>query len=256
MKNLKTILIVLFITISFKSFSQDIIIKNDKTELKVKVLELTDDVIKYRKFEMLDGPIYSIKKPDVFMIIYKNGTKEYIENKKKEPESNLINNGYNNNSPSNIENNGKVLTEVKPKEMVQEKKGKFYSAFSIDDKFHDLDINFLFRLKDDFFVGLSVSGNYDVAGYNSLYPYLSYKLPYNENFNLWSSLGYKHTIFKSYDTVLSVYPYSLYTVPTKTIGDFSWQIGVDYFFLPNESIGITVYSYELESFFFGLIHKW
>ncbi len=256
MKNLKTILIVLFITISFKSFSQDIIIKNDKTELKVKVLELTDDVIKYRKFEMLDGPIYSIKKLDVFMIIYKNGTKEYIENKQKEVENIPINPSNNSISPSNIQNNTKVVYEVKPKEMVQEKKGKFYSALAIDDRFHDLDINFIFRLKDNFFVGLSVSGNYDEAGYNSLYPYLSYKLPVSENFNLWSSLGYKHTIFKSYDTVLSVYPYSSYTVPTTTIGDFSWQIGVDYFFLPDESLGITVYSYELESFFFGLIYKW
>lgn len=61
--------------------AQDIIVKNDKTELKVKVLEITEVAIKYKRFEMQDGPIYSILKTDVFMIMYQNGTKEYMDNK-------------------------------------------------------------------------------------------------------------------------------------------------------------------------------
>ena len=75
------IVFVLVLVCSVKGNSQDIIIKNDKTELKAKVLELTEDVVKYKKFEMLDGPIYSINKADVFMIMYSNGTKEYVESK-------------------------------------------------------------------------------------------------------------------------------------------------------------------------------
>lgn len=65
--------------------AQDIIVKNDKTELKAKILEITDAAIKYKKFEMQDGPIYSILKTDVFMIIYQNGTKEYMDNKQTKP---------------------------------------------------------------------------------------------------------------------------------------------------------------------------
>lgn len=61
------------------TFGQDIIIKNDKTEIKAKIEELTETTIKYKKFDMLDGPIYNINKRDVFMVIYKNGTKEYME---------------------------------------------------------------------------------------------------------------------------------------------------------------------------------
>jgi hypothetical protein len=66
--------------------AQDVIVKNDKTEIKTKVIELTEDLIKYKKFEMLEGPIYSIKKADVFMIIYENGTKEYMQTQKPKEE--------------------------------------------------------------------------------------------------------------------------------------------------------------------------
>lgn len=78
MKKVVSLLTMLFcITIATKA--QDLIVKNDKTEIKAKVLEITEDAIKYKKFEMQDGPTYSIAKRDVFMIVYANGTKEYIE---------------------------------------------------------------------------------------------------------------------------------------------------------------------------------
>lgn len=66
--------------IALKASTQDIIVKNDKTEIKAKVLEITESTIMYKKFEMLDGPSYSIKKTEVFVIIYQNGTKEYMVN--------------------------------------------------------------------------------------------------------------------------------------------------------------------------------
>lgn len=83
MKNIITTLIVLF---SFNSIkAQDIIVKNDKTEIKAKIEEITETTIKYKKFEMLDGPTYNINKRDIFMVIYKNGTKEYIESSGNQP---------------------------------------------------------------------------------------------------------------------------------------------------------------------------
>lgn len=71
--------------IATTAFSQDIIVKNDKTEIKAKVLEISETTIMYKKFEMLDGPSYSIKKADVFMIMYQNGTKEYMANATSKP---------------------------------------------------------------------------------------------------------------------------------------------------------------------------
>ena len=77
MKLRKLILIVLLLT-GYSATAQDLIIKMDKKEVKAKVLEVAEDVIKYKKFEKLDGPTYSIKREEVFMIIYKDGTKEYM----------------------------------------------------------------------------------------------------------------------------------------------------------------------------------
>ena len=76
---MKKMILMGFIFIGFRAFAQDLIIKMDKTEIKSKVLEIAEDVIKYKKFERVDGPTYSISKKDVFMIIYKDGSKEYMD---------------------------------------------------------------------------------------------------------------------------------------------------------------------------------
>lgn len=78
--------IVTILTLSFSlSFSQDIIIKKNGDEISAKVTELTDDLIKYKRFENIEGPVYSIQKSEVFMIRYSNGSKETfnVENRKE-----------------------------------------------------------------------------------------------------------------------------------------------------------------------------
>ncbi|MBY0425361.1 MAG: hypothetical protein K2Q22_06975 [Cytophagales bacterium] len=56
--------------------SQDVLFKLSGDEIKAKVNEIGEDVIKYQKFENLDGPVYTIKKSEVFMIRFANGSKE------------------------------------------------------------------------------------------------------------------------------------------------------------------------------------
>lgn len=56
--------------------AQDIILKTDQTELSVRVAEITDDEVKFRYFKRLDGPIYTLKKSEVFVIIYQDGSRE------------------------------------------------------------------------------------------------------------------------------------------------------------------------------------
>ena len=58
--------------------AQDVITKNDKTEIKAKVIEITEDVIKYYDWANQSGPIYSISKAKVFMVTYQNGKREFI----------------------------------------------------------------------------------------------------------------------------------------------------------------------------------
>jgi len=56
--------------------AQDIILKKDGSEIKAKVLEITDQQIKYKDFDFIDGPIRNINISEVFLIIYENGKRE------------------------------------------------------------------------------------------------------------------------------------------------------------------------------------
>ncbi|WP_259016642.1 porin family protein [Emticicia fluvialis] len=58
--------------------AQDLIIKKNKTETKAKVIEITDDYVKYRDWDNLSGPIYNLARNKVFMIVYQNGKREFI----------------------------------------------------------------------------------------------------------------------------------------------------------------------------------
>jgi hypothetical protein len=57
----------------------DVVIFKNGDEVKAKVLEITPIEIKYKKCLSPDGPLYVVKKYDVFMIKYANGTKEVIK---------------------------------------------------------------------------------------------------------------------------------------------------------------------------------
>ena len=56
----------------------DLIILADGTEIEAKVMEITATEIKYKRCGQLDGPLISESKANVFMIKYKDGTKEMI----------------------------------------------------------------------------------------------------------------------------------------------------------------------------------
>jgi hypothetical protein len=58
--------------------AQDIIIKKNGDEINAKVLEAGTTEIKYKRFDNIDGPVYTIDKSDVFMIKYADGTKTII----------------------------------------------------------------------------------------------------------------------------------------------------------------------------------
>jgi len=55
---------------------KDIIVRRNGEEIESKVIEITPAEIKYKKLDNLDGPLFTINKSDVFMIMYANGTKD------------------------------------------------------------------------------------------------------------------------------------------------------------------------------------
>lgn len=56
--------------------AQDIITKNDGSEIKAKILEVNTSDLKYKRWDNLDGPTFTIEKRDVLLVKYSNGTND------------------------------------------------------------------------------------------------------------------------------------------------------------------------------------
>ncbi len=63
--------------------AQDIILKNDGQKIEGKIKEIGLNIIKYKKWNNLQGPVYNIEKENVQSITYENGTQD-IFNKKSD----------------------------------------------------------------------------------------------------------------------------------------------------------------------------
>jgi TM2 domain-containing membrane protein YozV len=70
-------------------YSQDVITKSNGEDINAKIIEITQTEIKYKKFDHLDGPIYTLSLNDIFMVKYENGTKEVFSQEDKSNMNNL-----------------------------------------------------------------------------------------------------------------------------------------------------------------------
>jgi hypothetical protein len=77
MKNLITSIILVFSALF--SHAQDVLYFNNGSETQVKVTEVSSTEVKYHRFDNLDGPVFVTPKSELFMIKYKNGSKEMMQ---------------------------------------------------------------------------------------------------------------------------------------------------------------------------------
>jgi len=75
---MKTKLMVFATFLSLCLHAQDIIMKRDGSELPAKVVEVEADKIKYKQWQNLEGPVYSVLKAEVFKIKYANGSSDFF----------------------------------------------------------------------------------------------------------------------------------------------------------------------------------
>ena len=70
-------------------FAQDVITLKNGDEIQAIVQEIGEDAVKYKKFDNPNGPNYTMKKSEIVMIRYINGTKDVFqsENQVKEKEN-------------------------------------------------------------------------------------------------------------------------------------------------------------------------
>jgi len=57
-------------------YAQDVIIKNDSSQLKTNIIEINPHDVKYKLFNYADGPMISANRESIAYIIFKNGAVE------------------------------------------------------------------------------------------------------------------------------------------------------------------------------------
>ena len=116
MKNCSLIFVLIITGSFFESFklaAQDTIRKKDGTEIAVKVLEINSSEIKYKRFDYLQGPTYSVSVSEINLIKYPNGSIEEFNKSTLEKNTN--------NKPTNSEIlNGTVKTNYPTGELLSE----------------------------------------------------------------------------------------------------------------------------------------
>lgn len=85
---MKPILLIAFLSFTLfnTAFSQDKIYRKGGQTLKVKVVEVGVDEIKYKLYDEPDGPTYGIEKDRILKIVYQSGRTEIYQSNIKDPE--------------------------------------------------------------------------------------------------------------------------------------------------------------------------
>lgn len=85
MKNKRMLVLLagLVLAVGYVS-GQDVIFKKDGTKLETKVIEIGPESVKYKKHSNLDGPDYVIRKSEILVIDYENGSHDSFADATKE----------------------------------------------------------------------------------------------------------------------------------------------------------------------------
>jgi len=83
MRKIGLLIAITFLTTTF-CFSQDVITLKTGEDINAKIIEVGIKDIKYKKFDNIDGPSFTILKSEVLMTRYKNGTKDVYNVEKQE----------------------------------------------------------------------------------------------------------------------------------------------------------------------------
>ncbi len=70
--------LIIFLVLSAKCFGQDTLFFRNGDKIASKIEQISQEEIKYYRFNNLNGPVYSISKEDVTKIRYKNGVIDYF----------------------------------------------------------------------------------------------------------------------------------------------------------------------------------
>jgi hypothetical protein len=87
-------LILAFLLSPIFIFSQDLIMLKNGEELSVKITDVSEDIIKYKKLNFLDGPNFNVKTSEIFLIKFSNGEKQLFNTSNSSSSSDLPTGSY------------------------------------------------------------------------------------------------------------------------------------------------------------------
>ena len=79
---MKNLISLVFLLVSYMSYSQDILHLKSGFDVQVKVREIGKKEIKYKKYNNLEGPLYTANIKEINSITFKNGEVESFEDDK------------------------------------------------------------------------------------------------------------------------------------------------------------------------------
>jgi len=74
-------IIVILFSLVRQVTGQDLILFTNGEEIKTKVIEVSEEIVRYRKFDNLSGPIYSKSVKSISRIRFENGSEEILNGK-------------------------------------------------------------------------------------------------------------------------------------------------------------------------------
>ena len=75
----KVLFLACFAVFASVCVAQDIIVTKDSKRINAKVTEVNEDNVRYKNFDNLDGPVYTLPKSNIVTILYQNGQVETFE---------------------------------------------------------------------------------------------------------------------------------------------------------------------------------
>lgn len=131
--NMKHGLLLLFLVLFASASAQDVIIKRNGEEIQAKISKVSENEIEYKKWTNLEGPLYTLKTSQIFMIKYENGEKDVFDTSSNAESTagKTAGNEYIKTSPSS--NNSALIDQYNKKVTYSkyDKKGKSKSKWGL-----------------------------------------------------------------------------------------------------------------------------
>lgn len=169
------ILWIVLLIYGLSATAQDIIVFNDGSVERVKVLEINANEIKYKKWDNLEGPLYSVDKSKIMTINYQNGTSEKFSQQDHVEQQQFVSTPdleYDRKSPSSLRLGDKYLTEQEAEKLLYYQGENIYKNTWLEATKQRRNGTTMLFIGLGVWLGCGITGGIDLSENGMAYPYL------------------------------------------------------------------------------------